>query len=734
MRYSITALAIALAAHATAASAQEDSAATDEEIIVTAGKIGTNLDRAPVAAVSLSGETLERLNIQSVRDTQIRMPSVVYDTSGGSAQVYIRGIGTNSAYAGLESSIGTYQDGVYLQRQVGAALDVVDMAGVEVLNGPQGSLYGRNATGGVILVTTKDPTDRYEGSASVEYARFDSVTAEGVVNVPLSQDFAVRVAGKYAYSDGYVTNVANGDRLGGYRNATVRGKLGYNPAGPFSAVLAVEYSRQVSDPIARRRLTGAPECLACAVYGENLPAPGGFYEVDQTRSRDTLISYTAGTLNLRYEGEGFSVVSVTGYRDFSYKVFVDQDFAAGDLFRTRAEEYGWTFTHDSFVRTDFDGPFNFLLGVSGEIDRDTLLGQFFGDAFGSFQGGINHSRVDLRSISPYGEFYYAITPKLKLTLGGRYNIDEKKLRVTNDPTAVLAPGATAQFRQKDVFKDFTPRAVLSYELPDGTVYASFSRGAKSGGYNTPALNPLVPLQSEKLTSYEVGAKTALFDRRLKLAAAGFYYDYKDIQVSFVDAASGGVRAENAANARVYGLELTASAEPVTGLTISGGATWLDAKFKSYTSAAIFCPKAYASPGYPGCPTPTGGPGMVNGVADLSGSRLPRAPEWSFSAAVDYTIPLSDDYDAILTVADRYTGSYDFLAGAGGPLGLSRQDSFHMVTASASRVQRPGGLKLRAFVENLAKAKYYLDLPTSAFGIAGSVGAPRTYGASIGFSF
>ncbi|MBB4641146.1 TonB-dependent receptor [Rhizorhapis suberifaciens] len=716
------------------AMAQEtpEQAAQPEEIVVTATKAGQRLDRAPVAASSIDAGELARLHVQSVRDAQVLLPSVVYNDSGGSAQVYIRGIGSNSAYAGLESSIGTYVDGVYLQRQVGASVDVVDLKSIEVLNGPQGSLYGRNATGGVVLVNTNDPTQRFEGMVRIEAGNFGRLGSEAMLNIPISSDLALRVAGKYTHLAGYTRNVANGDRLSGFDAGTVRAKLKWTPGSRLTAIASVEYHKELNDPLARRTLVTAPLCVSCAAYGTTPPTD--FYKVDQTKTRKTDIHYLAGTLNLKYEGDGFDVVSVTGVRDFHYAIFVDQDFARGDLYNSRAEEFGTTLTEDAYVRTRFDGPFNFLAGLSGELDKDSLLIRVFGSAFGPLQDAGGTTRVKLASISPYGEAYLKLSDSLKLTVGGRYNIDTKKLRAINNAGSTIAFGAVPFVEQKITFRNFTPRVVLSRETPTSTIYASYSKGVKSGGYNSPAFTPLDPLRPEELTSYEAGLKANGLNGRIQFSAAAFYYDYKDIQVSYVNAATGGIGAQNAASARIYGLEMNTSLRVTDALTLHAGGLVERARFRHYTGAAIYCPKADASPGYPGCPAPVDDVGLAPGTADLSGGRIPRAPELSFSVGANYGFPITDEWKGTITANDRYTSDYDLLPGAGGPLRLSRQKAYHFVTLGLSFENEQSGVEARLFVNNVTKARYFLDVTTSAFGVAGSAAAPRTFGGSLAYRF
>ncbi|MWV27101.1 TonB-dependent receptor [Aurantiacibacter rhizosphaerae] len=736
MRYILGVSLLALAA--TPAMAQQTPSDTEsdvpvgETIVVTATKAGQPLDQAPVAAISIDAGQLESLNVGSVREAQVLLPSVVYNDSGGSAQIYIRGIGTNSAYAGLESSVATYVDGVYLQRQVGASVDIVDLRSIEVLNGPQGSLYGRNATGGVVLVNTNDPVPFLEGKVGVEIGNYGRLGGEAMLNVPMSDDLAFRIAGKFTHLSGYTRNEANGERLSGFDSGTVRAKLGWTPGSRFTAFASVEYHEERNDPLARRTLVNAPLCLSCAIYGTT--PPSDFYKTDQTKTRKTNIKYLAGTLNLRYEADDFDIISVTGIRDFNYAIFVDQDFARGDLYNSRAEEYGTTLTQDTYVKTRFSGRFNLIAGLSGELDTDSLLIRVFGDAFGPFQDAGGTTRVKLASISPYAEGSYELTDTLKLTVGGRYNIDTKKLRAINNAGAEAAFGAVPFVEQQTTFRNFTPRVVLSRETGTSTIYASYSKGVKSGGYNTPAFNTLNALRPEELDSYELGFKAKAFDGRVDVSGAGFYYDYKDIQVSFVDSQSGGISAENAARARIYGLELNTSARLTDALSVYAGGLIESAKFRNYASAAIYCPASAPSPDYPGCPVPTGGPGLVAGKADLSGARIPRAPEFSFTVGASYSVPVTADWDAELTVNDRYTSEYDLLPGAGGPLRLSRQKAYHYVTLGLAFKNPRAGLEARFYVNNLTNSRYFLDVPTSVFGVAGTAAPPRTVGASLAYSF
>jgi len=688
-----------------------------EEIVVTGNKLGSNLERAPVAVSALSSEVLENNHVQSIQGVQVRVPSLVYNATSNFAQAFIRGIGNNFSLAGTESSVATYVDGVYLQRQAGAVLDVVDLKTIQVLKGPQGTLYGRNATGGAILVETNDPTDRLEGRIAAEYGRFDHAVGQAMINVPVSDTVSIRLAGKVETRGGWLRDFATGKDTGELDSQFVRAKIAWRPSPDFTAIYGMEYSHRSSIGFIPHEKLSAPLCTVCAISGVN--PPDDFYSTTRTPVDRGTGRYFAQTLRLSATLGQFEINSITGLRTSNVRNIDDQEHMPFFLLASDVVEKGPTFVQDLYVRTKMDGPLNILIGSSYERERATLDVKVIGAAVGTGLGTIQKAKID--SVSVYGDIYYDITPELKLTLGARYNHDHKQLSVDNDANSQAAYGFD-QFALKKKFNDVTPHAILSYDGPGGYYYASYSRGAKSGGFSSPTFTPVDPLQSEKLDSFELGAKNHFLDGAIRTNAAIFYGRFTNIQVQLVDINAGTVVSQNAAKAELYGAEADIQWRVSSALDLAVGGTYLHNKFLNYSNAAVFVP------------APEGSPGLVNGVEDLSGRRLPRSPRFSGYASIDYTGRMNSGWTAGASLVARYTSSFDFLAGAGGPLRLDRQGAYTKMDGSLSLTTPDEMTEFGVYMDNMLGQKYADFAATSAFGAYYVPAMRRTFGARISRKF
>jgi iron complex outermembrane receptor protein len=680
------------------------------EIVVTGNKLGPNLDRAPVSVTTLDAQTLERSNIHDLQGVQVRVPSLVYNNTAMFAQAYIRGIGTNFTQAGMESAVATYVDGVYIQRQAGAVLDVVDLKSVEVLKGPQGTLYGRNATGGAILVETVDPTDKLGGFLTGEYGRFNHRKLQGAINIPLSGTLSIRVAGQLQKSDGFYREPSGG-HTGETSNGLARAKVKWQPNPNFTAIYSFEYSRSRQNDFAPHERLTAPLCLVCAVYGDT-PAPG-FYTTTGTLNPKSGNRYYANTLRLSWSADNFTVNSVTGLRLQRTRNINDQEHMPENFVNADAVETGPTFTEDLYFRTKLSGPLNFLVGGSYEREHDKLTARISGAAFGALVGGGTFNDAFIHSYSFYGDAYYDLASSLKLTIGARFNRDQKGLNVQNDANGAIIFGSPG-FEGKKSFRNVTPHAILSYDIGSGYYYASYGRGAKSGGYSAPAFSPENVLKPETLDSFEIGAKNHFFDNRLKTRLAIFYGNYSDIQVQFVDINAGTIAAENAAKAHLYGAEFDAEIVLAPGLGWAIGGAYLHNDFTKYQSASVQV-------------VPAAGAGLASGSEDLSGTPLPRAPRFSAYSALDYSAEFGRGWKLNASITGRYTSSYYFLAGAGGPLGLDRQSKFIKVDGSMMLTVPGENFSFGPYVTNLTGVHYFNYAATSSYGAYYLAAAPREFG-------
>lgn len=709
------------AAPAIAAQADQDQPVapdSDSEIIVTASKLGSNLDRAPVAVTVLDASVLQRENIISLNGIALRTPSLSYDSPTNFAQAYIRGIGSLFLLSGLESSVATYIDGAYVQRQAGAVLDVVDVADISVLKGPQGTLYGRNATGGAILMQTADPVNRLEGNATFRYGRFNDARADAAFNVPLSSTVAIRVAGQVGHSEGFINNtgVVNGKKLGRTNTVLGRFKIAWNPSSDFNAIYSFEYNKRDSTAYGiHQRFTDA-RCLACVIYGVT-PSQESFYDatVGPDNPPNTVTSYL-NLLRMNLTLGDVTISSITSNRNLHVGTYNESDITSAQFADATVIEKGPTFTQDVYAKTNFDGPLNVLVGASYERDRGNLATLLEGGAYGPFPV-TNLNKVNLDSYSGYGEVYFKFGNGFKLTGGARYNVDKKRIEAVNDPSAIaffasLGGAIPATYSKDATFKAWTPRGVLSYEQGGGYYYASYSRGVKSGGFSTPSFPPPAIIQDEVLDNFEIGAKNSFFDGRVRTQVAAFIGKFKNIQVARVGPA--GVETQNAASADVKGIEADVQWKATDDLSLSIGGTYLHNRFTDYPAAAIVVETGTF-------------PALANSAANLKGAPLPRSPNWAGYANMNYDTEMQNGWRVNTSLTARYTSEFDFYAGRGGSLGLDFQKAYVMVNGSLTFTIPSGDLDFGIYGENLTNHKYFVTASTTTFGSQYVPAKPATYG-------
>ena len=727
-------------AQAPQAKAHADVAASEVgDIVVTASKFASSFNQVAVSVVNVGPEELEKSRILDVKGLASVSPGVVIHSPANFSTVNIRGIGTTFATAGLESSVATYVDGVYLQRQNGALVDLMDIASVQVLKGPQGTLYGRNATGGALLINTADPKGELEGSVAGEYGRFDQYRVQAMINVPITDTLAARVVGQLRGQSGYFKHVQTGQTRGEAHSRYLRAKLLWDATSDFQVKYAFEYAKQDNETFQNKSLTGAPICLACAlVPGTVVPndATDGFYTTSTSYGGYNNNRFTSHTLSLEYTTDNFKAVSVTGYRDQRTPMVNDLDFTFPPLFFGSIIEDGTTFTNDTFVRSTFDSRLNGLLGFSIMRERNDQTFSVFGDLLGPGVVGANSNDVSINSESVYGELTYSFGSGFAVTGGVRYNRDKKKIDVESDPVfvAVLGlPAGSASFSREAVFESWTPRAVLSYTTGDQYFYASYNRGEKSGAFPSPLSDPRVDAaKPEKLDNFEIGAKNSFLDGRLRTSFSAFYGKYKDIQATIADASKGIVSLANAASAKVKGVEFTVDYTPLPALDLSAGATYLHNRYGTFTNAPVFANGPF--PGSPTCAAPTFGLGLSSCFADISGSRLPNSPKISGFAKASYTVGFANDWSARLSGNYRFTSGYDFVAGAGGPLRFDRQKGYSTLDLDFNVTLPNGKTEVGAYATNVFSEHYYDYIASGSNGVYGIVSMPSTYGIRIKQSF
>lgn len=706
------------------------------EIVVTAQHRSENIQVVPISVTAISPSQIRDQGMILMQDVQLVSPGLTFVVNSIFSAPYIRGIGTAVQEPGIESAVATYVDGAYVTRSFGTLTNLFDMSGVEVLNGAQGTLYGRNATGGVILYNTADPElNTASANATAEYGDYDHAVGELVVNVPLGDTLALRVGAREYNQGGYVTNIVNGqENLGERSDQEARVKLKWQPTDTFSAVASFDYVRQNDFTDFYQERLPPPYCGSCSIPipGAGLNPVSGFYNAANNPASRPWKSFIAtGNLHLNYSGDKFDLNSVTSIEhDHTHGVadtglastFSLEEFDAGQGGRTIGEELQ--------AVSKLDGMFNGMLGFSFNHDHSIEQNSLDGLAFAPLPGLAGRNDVITTSYSGFAELYVTPVDRLKLTAGVRYTDDSRHLDIANTPDAGLAfaPTAPLAIPLSANFSAVTGRAVVDYKFDTVNLYASWNRGFKAGGFNTPAFTSESPVNSETIDDYELGAKYVSDDRRLRASVATFFYRYSNMQVQISNYQnSGGLILQNAATARGYGSEFNVDYSAVSWLNVFGTVSTLHARFVSYPLAADT--------------VPVPGVGLVAGTENLAGTPLPQAPDATVSAGFDAHKPIGDDLTAHLNVSARYTSSYVFFAGGGGPQNFAFQPAYPLANISGdiekdlrNSGQRTFGLKsfkVGFFIYNATNRHYYMIRNVdSGLGAFDTVAPPLTFGLRI----
>lgn len=651
--------AVAGATALAAAPAQSQSDAEPvvglEEIVVTAQKRAENLQEVPIAVSAFSAAMLETQYQRDIGDLTGRVPSLMISPSPsgpGAANVSLRGIFFQEIEKSFEPGVGVVLDGVYLSTSTGQLLQSFDFEQIEVLRGPQGTLFGKNTTGGALNVTRTrpDPAGGFKGKVRGTVGSFGRTDLEAVVSIPLIADRLAVKIGAFSLNDsGSWKNITLDEKVveKDYQALTVA--LRATPNSDLDLQLTYDHVDDDSDLpglISRfspaLRATGSPGLF----NGADRPCFNDFMpgicdrstprnETRQNFRGQASYDLDAITFNGRYDFGSMVLAAVSGYRDSTEWALNDGDAIEYDLFRTWRPQKFHQFSQEVRIESDLEGPLSFVAGVyyfksNYELRQSTYLDLA---ALQNIPPGTLISRSsygveqDYESTALFLQGDYRLTDALTLTLGGRYTWDDKKIRFDNYAASTTFPSTgalTASTTRDAKWDEFTPRVALRYAFnPDLSMYASYSRGYNTGGFNGRAASAalLGPYDPEIVKSVEVGVKSELFERRLRVNAAVYENRFSDKQeeviVAIPVAPFTGTTVSNAAKARYRGAELEFTAVPLDGLTVSGSVGYLKAKYLDFFASLR-----------PGTP-----------AVDNSGLTLRRAPEWTASGSIDYQFPL-----------------------------------------------------------------------------------------------
>ena len=708
---------------ATVAAPSDDGA---QDIVVTTTRQGaTLLQRTPIAVSVVSQQGLDRSFASNIKDLVQFTPSLNVAQVTASAAIYIRGIGTNAVFNGSDPDVAFYVDNVYLARAFTQFSEFLDVDRVEVLRGPQGTLYGRNAVGGVVNLISRLPTDTFEGRAQLVVGTYGHVQAQGYVSGAIvSGVLDASLSGSYTRHDGYTKNIVPGAAdLGDADRGAFRGQLRFRGIAGVDAITRFDYSKlaeniQAYDVLLRPLPFPTP--LANSLVGQ-------YHRIAQNNPQTNRQEVYGISEEINIDlGGSTKLKSLTAYRHSQYRVTTDTD--ASELTINNAQQRD--------LSKQFSQEFN-LLGKVSIVDY--VLGLYY---FREHESSLNEGNLLPSVVTPianatlnqalpatvatskavFAQGTVHLAEPLSLILGLRYTEDEKKLDVTANRFSYATqttlgpqrPGFPFVASVDPKFHATTPKIGLNWQItPDHFAYASYSRGFKSGGNNFGAVSLLgITYQPEKLTSYEAGIKTQWLDRRLKMNLTGFYYDYKDLQVQSL-IGPGITLTANAAAATVKGIEFESTAR-LGHLDLTGNVSYIDARYKQFASATV--------PG--GFRAFTAGDPRYNAAAgtyNAAGNRLNAAPEVSGSASAQYNVPLHtvNAYGR----AELFYQSRVYYDPSN--VAISSQAPYALLNLSVGVDSSDGKWSAQVAVKNVTDKGYLITVAGNGAVPSGYAGSPRT---------
>lgn len=690
----------------------QDASATDE-IVVTAQRRRENLQDVPITVEAFAADTLTSAGVTNTGDLPNVVPGLTVPVSAGYSLPHLRGVGITAIGAGIENSVALYVDGVYRGVPSSAALELNNIAQVEVEKGPQGTLFGRNATGGLIQVTTLDPKPGFSGRINLGYGNFDTFTGDvyltGGSDV-IATDLAARVSHQ---GQGWGTNVANGEEVNKVDlNLSLRSKTIFTPAAGTKFALILDYAKMDFSTSALRNYDNVPNSFYPAGF-----VGLGTFNVDA--DAQPIRKMKEGGASLQFEQDlGFAkLVDIAAYREGEYHYIIDFDLGPSPYSTNDANQSDKAFSNELQLLSKTDSPLVWALGfyyyhAENGFDPQTI--SFSGPAVNPARPVtriVNDSTLITNSYAVYGQATYNFSSRTSLTAGLRYTDEERRIQgVQTGYLNGVTPITLANVNNRVHTTTPTWRVAFSQELGDNVrAYLSYNRGFKSGGYNVtaPALAPYAP---EKLDAYELGIKSQFLDKRLTLNASIFYYQYANIQVArFVN---GSPQVYNGSGAELYGLDVDFTARVTDRLTLSGGIELEHTRFTDFPNADYFESCAV--------PYPT--------ICSLSatGNQLPQTPEQSGTFNVDYRLPLR---------SSELTFNANVLASSGyyfAPNNEYKQDAYALLNGSVKWTR--GWFSLSVWGKNLTNSIRAASLNQAPTALAVAYAPPRTYGATVGLKF
>jgi iron complex outermembrane receptor protein len=757
--FGITALGLSLAYNPAPAHAEEVAL---EEVIVTANRREENLQEVAMSVSAFTDEFLKNSGTTSLQQLDQYTPnfkiSPVTDTR--STSIRIRGIGSIGSNAGIDPSVGVFIDGVYQGRAGMSIADLMDIQRVEVLRGPQGTLYGKNTAAGALNIISKSPTDLFEAEIEAVVGNYEARELRGMINIPLGDGgHATRLSGYYAENGGFDENTFSGEDINTTDRYGIRSRTLFDMGKVGELTLSLDYSKNEGDCCAPDIIDyegsgspqGVPFSKLAAATGDPVPEADGYDRelyFDTPFSNDVEIGGVAADWSAELSNE-IVLTWINAWRHYESFSVLDGDFShyPGVHYQTDVDldQVSSEFRIASPIGDAFDWQlglyyYDYQMDTEGENGFLPLVGQNFLDPPfpGGFwpEGGINFdtNRHETTSYAVFGQANWAFSEKWKLTVGARYTSEEKSRSGTQEsrPAPIFpidAPpiaGADTSANETRQESDVSPMISISYFLRDGLMlYASASQGFKSGGFNQlrTAAGVSGEFGEETSRNYEAGWKGTWLNRRLQMNGTVFFVDYDDFQSQTFDGQAITVR--NAGGMESKGVEFDLVYVPNALATMGMAIGYNDATYTDFDTAECTAAMNFAE---------TGGSALVpiTCVQDLEGEPIDNAPEWTVSNFVQ----LQDSFGSsdMSWVARLEYNYIDDLYMAQDLDEALHRDALNMVNARLSVSGKDDQWQVTLWGRNLLDEEYHaiaFDVPVMG-GFAGINAPPLTYGVTLNY--
>ena len=674
-----------------------------EDIVVTAQRTNQSLQRVPISVSAVTAAMAENMGIRGSQDLTVAAPALNFAETGSGANITIRGVGGSGSTVD-ESANALYIDGVYQAASPGLIFNFNNIERIEVAKGPQGTLFGRNSTGGVIQIITRDPQETLGGDVSLGYGNYKTDTEQLYLTGGLAKGVAADIAVyREVMGDGWGRNVHDGTDAYRGRSLSLRSKLKFDFDPDTSLLLSGSYSKtypsggQGGSILPGELTTGTPNTGNVGFFNLNYDAPFR-KEVKQYQVAATL----------KHDFGWARLVDIASYSGTTLFLTQDRDLGPAPTVQVDIRYPVETATEELQLLSPTGSKVTWAAGLyyfHNRTSLDPLIYSGPSVVAKTFPTQAINAAASTASYSGYAQATVPIVDTLRATVGLRYSVDDRSFYATQFNSV----GTVQSFSGDKTDRKLTKRAALDWQVASTVlVYASYTTGFHSGLFNIaspsqPAVDP------ENVEAIEGGFKSDLFNRAVRLNVSAFHYNFTGIQIRALNNL-GAVLLINASSAKVNGVDADLTIAPTRNLRLTGALSYLDSHYGSFAGAPFYR-------------VPASGIALQQYSGDASGNRTAFSPRWVFTAGADYKIG-----PANLFVTDVYNDGYFF-----DPQNRVSSGSYNLVNAGVD-VSLTQALSVRVYGRNLFDRRYYASIATSTLGDEYYPGAPRTYGAAVRYKF